>query len=348
MANNGLIYFLKKVNERYSLENFFVDTFFTRSAPVAFTSIDISTVKSTNGIAPYVSFLKQGEIVESMSESITEVKPVYQQLLVSFTAEDMITTPENSAIYVNQNTQVNLLAQKIDAELDDKIPYFARRTIQQCVESVTTGKITAKGKSIERIIDYAFNANQFVILAGGNLWSDTANSKPLEDFKTWNKVVKSNTGLKINIAIGDELAINALVKHPDFQAGFKGDDNYKPIIYTPHPVEKYPDATYIGRLIELGVDIYCWDGDYTDKVDGVKTAKQYMPTGTIVVGNSTEKGSVEFGAIVNTNIPTGKIAVEVYVQRLFDKNGKGMTMPMESNSLAVPTNKSNFLTAKVV
>jgi hypothetical protein len=186
--------------------------------------------------------------------------------------------------------QQELLAKDL-IELDEMI---TRREEWMARELLVNGKITMKGfidtqgsKFVEDVVDFGFTNK--VALAGEAKW-DQATSKKYENLKEWRLSVIQKTGQ----------APNMVIMAQDVLALFLGDAVIQKKMDTRNmnfgeinPVVKDPALTYIGRLTELGLELYTYDEWFIDDDD---VEKSIIPSKTLIMAKKNI-GKFCYGAV---------------------------------------------------
>lgn len=186
--------------------------------------------------------------------------------------------------------QAELLGRDL-AELDDMI---SRREEWMVAQLLFNGKITMKGyidynnsKYVEQDLDYSFGNK--VVLTSGSLWTDSG-ADIYGDLKEWRLAVIQSSGKAPTICVMGQSAANAFMNNEDIQ---KKMNMYHTLLADINPVIKSDAITYIGRLPELGLDIYTYNDWYLDD-DG--TEYPFVPVDHVFLGRPG-MGEVLYGAV---------------------------------------------------
>jgi len=203
-------------------------------------------------------------------------------------------TPEERALYYMERDYI---------ELDDMI---VRREELMGAELLQTGKVTLSGyvddaATIVRTDTVDFGFDNVINLTGGDQW-DQSTSKKYEDLEQA-VVLSRQAGYNPTIAILGSQAWADLRADSDFMAQYM-DLRYAQFgaINPQLNIESGNGYTYIGRLTELGLDLYRYDAWYYD--DATQTLKPYIDPEKVIVA-PRNIGELLYGA--NTFIPENSI-----------------------------------------
>ncbi|WP_312908048.1 major capsid protein [Tissierella praeacuta] len=286
---------LAAVNQMFPVRTFLRDTFFPVKNDDTFPTeeILIDYKKGKRKMAPFVAPRVGGVTMDRQgykTERYKAPKIAPQRVLtiddisIRGLGEDVFSTR------TSEERQQELLGTDL-AELDEMI---TRREEWMCRELLFNGKVIMKGfidiqskQYIEDELNYGFTNK--VVLTEGDKW-DTATSKKYDNLKSWRLEVIKKTGKAPNIVImsQDVLALyiedEVIQKKMDIRNMFFG--NINPIIVN-------DSVTYIGRLTELGLDIYTYDEWF---IDDNEKEQPMVPLKHLLMG-SKDMGKFKYGAI---------------------------------------------------
>ena len=91
------------------------------------------------------------------------------------------------------------------------------------MQAVTTGSVTYAEAGAPPInVDFGFGADQKPVLSGTDLWSDTANSNPLDDIMTWTNTF-GDKGINLPRALASRQVISYLLQNINIRKAYFGD-----------------------------------------------------------------------------------------------------------------------------
>ncbi len=259
---------LAALEERKTAGTFLLDLLFSRVETSDSEYVDIDIVKGKRRIAPFVSPLKEGKVVENEGFKTSSYKPPYVKPKKITTAQSVLKRSAGETIYGNKTPQqraAEKLAKDL-AELDDMI---TRREEWMAAELLQNGSVTCTGDGISQVIDFGLDATHKVTLSGTDLWSDSA-SNPLKNIADWARLIRKDSGVNPNVAIMGSDVADALIANTSVQ---KLLDLRRIDLGLIDPTALPNGVTYYGSLKAYGtvVDLYSYDEWYVND-SGTETA----------------------------------------------------------------------------
>lgn len=329
---------MEEIEINYQPSLFLTKTFFKFATPSDSEFIDIQVRKGNQSLSPYCSKYLSGALLPSTTRELKTFKPPYQKGKFSINPEDVKKT--KVPFYVD-NRQTGLI-EFYNREITDKLLMYDRRNEEQVAKSLTTGKIIAIGDGIDEEVDFGFDSNQFKTLAGTDVWTDIANSNPLDDIRTWMREI-TDRGANANILVLGQNSADAFMEHPAVIAKFDNARRYNIGEIATEKIDKFTGK--IGYLSEFDLNIFVYSGSYVDENE---VRQKYLPEDGALFGSDEEetKGSIEFGAVETFNATN---SVKVYVKNwMTEEPTEAYNVELHSPSLAVPRYIDQYIYAKVV
>lgn len=322
----------------------FFRTFFMRNVRTSpQKTVQVDTKRGGASLAPIVN-----EIVGGKTTSLPGYKS--DVLKTPLVAPDKVITAEDLSVRLpGENPYSTLTTQDRDAalvaeileELDGEI---TRREEWMCAKALVDGKISYKSDDTQYEVD--FNFQNKIVLAAGDLWSDS-NSNPIEEIESWQDEFILKYGYqKGDILVGAVDAINALWFHPVIKDLLK---NYRGQFVNVAPKITAPGVTYVGTIDYLGIDVYKYAETYLDDVDGI--VKPYIPSGQVVLLSSGANYEMAYGA-VDLADENGEVIRAVQAARVPDtwveKRPIRRIVNLSSRPLPIPREIDSWVSAKVL
>lgn len=157
-------------------------------------------------------------------------------------------------------------------------------------DAVSTGHIlfsdTVDGAVLNVDINFEVPAAQFVTLTGSNVWTDTTNSNPRQDFANALKLVREATGRRLKVAYMNSNTHNRLDQNEKTRLEFRYVEGAAPLITNEHVTSVISNI----RIVD-------YDEGYKDDVNWVGTFNYFVPDNKVMffVG-STDNGE-RFGEV---------------------------------------------------
>lgn len=283
---------LRAMEQMLPVRTFLLVTFFGRTETSNSEYIDIDIVKGKRKLAPFVSPLKEGKVVERLGFETASYKPPYIKPKKITTANDVLSRLPGEAIYGGTTTPADRAAQMLAKDLAELDEMITRREEWMAAQILDTGAVHCVGDGIDQNVDFLMDATHKVTLSGANLWSATT-SKPLDNLKTWKRLAAKDSGLVPNIIVLGSDAADAFLAH----ASVSNKLDYRRVDMGQIDPTALPNgATYIGfiKLDGLNCDLYTYEEYYTDE-NGV--TQPMIPVNKVWMGNTNARLVKHYGAI---------------------------------------------------
>jgi hypothetical protein len=287
---------LAALEQRKPPRSFLLDTFFSGSETFDTEHVDIDIWKGKRRLAPFVNPRKEGKVVESQVYKTRSYKPPYIKPKKVTTAEDILKREMGQHIYGSNMSQMQKAAQRLGkdlAELDDMI---LRREEWMAAQVLTTGKVRCQGDGIDETIDFLMEAEHLPVLAGAALWSATTTAKPLQNMRDWKRLIAKDSGVNPTDVIMSPDVYDAMLYTDEVKGTNNLFDNRRIMLGQIEPRDVGGGVTYIGRITELGLDLWTYEEWYVDEFDD-ETEKSMIPTGKLIMGSPNAYTRRLYGAI---------------------------------------------------
>lgn len=285
---------LEAVRQMMPVRTFLKDTFFTNERTFDTEYVDVDIVKGKRRMAPFVSPKIAGKVVERQGYRTNTYKAPMINPKIPTTAEQLQKRLAGEALYSGMSPDERAAEQlgRDLAELDEMI---TRREEWMCAQALFEGKIEIKGEGVDEVIDFGLTNKE--ALSGNALWNQST-ADPLADLKRWRRAIIKASGINPDIVVMGSDVIDAFLAHQkvqqllDLRLVDTGQIN---------PQTLPNGTTYIGRIAELGVNIYTYDEWYLDD-DG--TEKPMVPEKTLMMGSTSARFDLLYGAYIDMELGT--------------------------------------------
>ncbi|WP_410495810.1 major capsid protein [Cellulosilyticum sp. ST5] len=278
---------LQALDLRKPMRSFFTG-FFPNSQVHIEELLEIETKKGKRLMAPFVSKRKGGKLITRAGYSSKLIKAPKIAPERMTTADDISQKTLGENIYSGK-TPAQRSREILASDLSELEEYILRRKEWMCREIILNGKIDIQDEDegLDIQIDYQFDNKE--TLSGEAKWS-TSTAKILEDLTRWRRAVIKKTGK----------APRVLLMASDVYQLFKQNSgvqkelnilNLKTADITPRVID--PALTFLGRIIELDLDVYCYDEWFVDD-DGEE--QPMLPEGHVLLLPEVV-GSIEYSAV---------------------------------------------------
>ena len=152
---------------------------------------------------------------------------------------------------------------------------------------LSSGVINIASNGAAYTYDYGIGNDQKETLTGTNVWSDTANSNPIEDLIRWADSVEQRTGERPTRAIMRSATFNYIVKN----------ENLAKTVYITNNGAGIVTPTMVKDAIKVlaGIEIETNDKVYAQAGTDGSTATNYFPANTVTLVPSHALGKTMFG-----------------------------------------------------
>ena len=330
----GVVEGLKTPNPAL-LERYFPTVTQDESEEIHFDVID-----AKRRIAPFVSPVREGKIVESLGRSVKTFRPAYIKDKRVFDPSKPFKRAAGEQIGGSLSA-----AERRDAyvatEMQDQINMVARRMEVMASELIRTGKVTVEGEGYPRaVVDYGRAAALTpAALAGTDLWSDPT-STPLDDLQDWHDIALKESGAPVPDAIMGVTAWKNFRKHGEVKSRLdtaRVRNNGLDV-----GAQLTEGLTYRGEID--GFNIFTYAGWYVDPVTNVET--EIWPTDVVALTSALLEGVRAFGAIRD-----GKAGFRAmpYFPKLWEQDDPAVEyLMMQSAPLLVPLRVNASIAVDVV
>ncbi|THE09943.1 major capsid protein E [Bacillus timonensis] len=90
------------------------------------------------------------------------------------------------------------------------------------MQAVSTGKVAYTEGRVQLTVDFGYGNDQKPVLSGTDLWSDTANSNPIDDIQTWVGTMQDK-GINLTRALASRQVISYLLQNTNVRKQYFGD-----------------------------------------------------------------------------------------------------------------------------
>lgn len=320
-------------------QRFLLDTFFPNvvESDSEFVSIDVDV--GLRRMAPFVSPLVEGKIVESRRVQTNTFKPAY---IKDKRAPDlrkpirrMMGERIGGSMSAAEREEANLMF-----EMADQVDMINRRLEWMASQALQTGSVTITGDGFpDTVVEFGRDSNLTVTLSGGTRWGQSG-VLPSNDIETWaTRILKLSGGVA-----------NAIVFTPGAWAEFKQDPVVKAAIW-------YPGQGGTGNSIDVGAqvqrgaqfkgrwgnfDLWLYNDWY---IDANNVEQPMIPDNTIIMTGSDLMGTRAFGSIMDPAFNYGPLA---YAPKSWLQNDPAQRfLMMQSAPIVIPSRVNACLCATV-
>ncbi len=343
---------LSVLEHRKAPKTFLRDTFFGAAGTgTTFNTeaVDFDIIKGYRRLAPFVSPVHEGKLVEARGFSTKSYKPAYVKPKATATATDILNRQPGNVIYSSNDGPQAMAARQLGRELADMDDMIIRREEWMCAQALLTGTVNIVGEGVNDVIDYMMEATHLPLLVGTAKWTDHANATPLTDLKVWKRLVTKDSGFAPTICVMGLDAYDNFMKCEEVIGTTGGGKNLFNMDririgeLTPGATNVASGVTEIGRLNEIGVDVFTYEEWYID--EDSKVERPMFPANLVLLGNPNVETDFLYGAIKDLD---ALAAVARFPKAWSVPDPSARFIMLQSAPLPLLKRPDGFLTATVV
>lgn len=317
-----------------------LDAFFGRIQTEESVEIHFDKLDGARKLAPFVSPVVQGQIVQERGHSTTTFTPAYIKPKTPLDPSRPLRRIAGEQIGGGQMSAADRADLVLAAELENHVQMIRNRLEWMAVQALLTGGVTISGDGYQtKNLSFGRTAGHTLALAGAALWS-AGTSTPRSDLQDWATLIAKNSG-----GVG-----RAVIMEPDAWSAFRNHADIKDVINFRRTSDTM--AVHAGAMIERGLvwrgevdgfDIYVYQ-DWYDDASGTPTP--FLASGSVLMVAEAIEGVQAFGAIQDP--AAGFMAVPYFPKVWYeDDPGKNILMT-QSAPLVVPLRPDASIGATVL
>ncbi len=315
---------------------FILNTFFREEQLDTSEEIHFDVDTGKRRIAPFVSPIVAGKVVESRGFQTKTFKPAYIKDKRVFNPARALKRSIGERIG-GEFTPDQRRAIMLATELQDQLDMLTRRMEVMAIEAMRTGKVTVAGDEYPSVeVNFGREATLTKALTLAARWGETG-VKPLVDVKAWSMEVTQHSGTTANVVVMDAKAWDLFYADEGVQKEldrFRGTASF-------NPIAAGEGGRFMGTIGDLEFWVYA--GWYVNPANGNLTP--YLPDYTVIVSSPQLEGVRAFGAILDEE--AGIQALPYFPKSWVEKDPGVRYLLMQSAPLPVPYRVNASLGATV-
>ena len=330
--------------------NFLLDRFFPNivTSDSEFVSIDVDVGKRR--IAPFVSPLVEGKLVEQRRMQTNTFKPAYIKDKRAPDLRKPVRRMIGERIGGDMTGAEREMA-NLELEMSDQVDILTRRLEWMAASALATGTVTISGDGFPTVVvDFGRDPTLTVAKSGGAQWTlanvIAGTASPSGDIEAWQRQILKKSGA----------TVTDIVFTTSAWEGFIADPLLKGAIY-------YPKLGESGNIIDPGARIergavykgqwgqyslWIYNEWYVDSgTEGGQVDKEYpmLTDGTVVIGGPDMMGTRAFGQILDPafNYEALPFAPKTWVE----EDPAQRYLMMQSSPIVIPSRVNASFAASV-
>lgn len=333
---NRIVDDLKDSVSMFLLSMFFPEISTSQQEEIYF---DVTTGKPQ--LAPFVSPLVEGQIVQSLGYSTKSFKPAYVKDKRVFEDGKAVRRRPGQPIAIAIDPAQQRLLNVIQ-ETDDQIRMLKRRMEWMAAQSLLAGAYTVEGEKYPQVqVNFGRDAALTITLTTTARWNDSAPA-PLDDLEDWAGVVSSKSGATVTDVVMAGNVWSAFRKNDDVKEALDKSKNLSPKTR----IDIGPQSGQIGPSFKGYVgDFAVWT--YNEEyVDDAGVTKKYVPDGYVIGGSPAIEGVQHHGSIKDEK--AGFQARDFFQKSWTTDDPSARFLMLQSAPLVVPYRPNASYAAKVM
>ncbi|MBE0152709.1 major capsid protein [Serratia fonticola] len=329
-------------------QNWLLDRFFPNVVEYTTEEVSIDVDVGRRRMAPFVSPLVQGKLVESRRFQTNTFKPAY---IKDKRAPDLrkpirrqIGERIGGELTPAEREQLNLMY-----EMTDQIDMINRRLEWMAANALVSGKITVIGDGFPTtVIDFGRSSSLTITLSGADKWplsvaANATNNVPSQAIEKWQTQVLKESGS----------VVTDLVFTNSSWTAFRLDTSIKDNAITFPALSPFGNQVDAGPRVEKGAvykgrwgqfDLWLYNDWFIDPLDEIE--KPMIPDGTVIMSGADLMGTRAFGAILDPAFNYGPMAFAP--KSWLEHDPAQRFLMMQSAPLVIPSRVNAALCAMVV
>lgn len=325
------------VNSLLAPPQFLLDRFFPILSNDQSEEIHFDLIDKTRRLAPFVSPVVAGKIVQGQGFTTKTFKPAYTKDKRVFDANRPFKRSAGEPIGGNLSP-VDRQRIIVANELIDQVDMVNRRLEVMAGEALRTGAVTVTGELYPtQNVSFGRAAGLTVTLTGGNRWGQ-AGIKPLDLLQDWAQLVLQTSGAMPRDVV---MTTDVWKVFRDDAQVQKRLDQFRGNSTMMQDAQLEEGGVFMGVID--GFNVFVYSGWY---VDDNNTEQPILPAGTVLLGGGQIQGVRAFGAIRDEE--AGFQAVPYYPKSWVEKDPSVRYLLMQSAPLVVPTRVNASFAATVL
>lgn len=314
------------------------DLIFRQQNTVPAEHIDVDVVIGGKYVAPFVSPVDGGVIVEKLKREVRSVQAPRIRLKKPYSASELLTgRAPGSGIYIDGVASVTQYRQqKLAQELQDLKNRIVITKEWMCAQALTgTLTVVQHDPPLSFAVDYNLPVAHKPTLTGNNVWGG-ATADIIGNLTTWSDLIINAIGIGPDIAILGATAYQKLRQDEDVMAVL---DNRR------MEAGQYTwkaSSNYVGNL--LGIDLYRYGTTYTDSSGATQ---KFVADNVCILVASKARFSIEHGIILDLEAEA-QVMAQYFSKSWVEKDPSVAWILAESRPLPVPWQPEAIVYATVV
>ncbi|WP_435781807.1 major capsid protein [Providencia hangzhouensis] len=329
-------------------QNWLLDKFFPNVVESDAEEVSIDVDVGLRRMAPFVSPLVEGKLVESRKFQTNSFKPAYIKDKRAPDLRKPIKRQIGERIG-GQYTAAERAELNLQLEMVDQIDMINRRLEWMASNALVSATVTVTGEGYEtKVVNFGRASELTITLSGTDKWplkvdAGKTNTQPSDDIEDWGQRILKNSGAT---------ATDIVFTTKSWKA-FRLDTTIKDTAITFPVLSPFGNQINVGTQVQKGAvykgrwgnyDLWLYNDWYIDPVDNIE--KPMIPDGSVIMSGADLMGTRAFGAIIDPAFDYGPLAFAP--KSWLEHDPAQRFLMMQSSPLVIPSRVNSALCATVV
>lgn len=329
-------------------QNWLLDKFFPNVVESDTEEVSIDVDVGLRRMAPFVSPLVEGKLVESRKFQTNSFKPAYIKDKRAPDLRKPIKRQIGERIG-GQYTAAERAELNLQLEMVDQIDMINRRLEWMASNALVSATVTVTGEGYEtKVVDFGRASELTITLSGTDKWplkvdAGKTNTQPSDDIEDWGQRILKNSGAT---------ATDIVFTTKSWKA-FRLDTTIKDTAITFPALGPFGNQINAGTQVQKGAvykgrwgnyDLWLYNDWYIDPIDNIE--KPMIPDGSVIMSGADLMGTRAFGAIIDPAFDYGPLAFAP--KSWLEHDPAQRFLMMQSSPLVIPSRVNAALCATVV
>lgn len=315
------------INSLVATPSHLLDTYFPMVQTEISEEIHFDVIDKTRRLAPFVSPVVAGRVVNAQGYTTKTFKPAYLKPKTPFDPNRPLKRAAGEALTGNLSPEQRI-AYLVGQTLMDHKDQIRRRLEVMASEALRTGAVTVVGDDYPSVsVSFGRHASLTVALTAGNKWGDSGVS-PLNLLQDWAQLVLQKSGA-MPVDVTMDVAAWKVFREDATVA--KRLDLIRSAGSTLNQGAQIKEGAVFMGVVD-GFNIWVYSGWY---VNDAGSEVAILPTGTVIMSNGAQlEGTQAYGAIRDEE--AGYQAIEIFSKSWVEKDPSVRYVMSQSAPLVVP------------
>lgn len=329
----------RSINSLVATPSHFLDLYFPYIQEEATEEIHFDLISKTRRLAPFVSPIKGGKVVDSLGYTTKTFKPAYLKPKTPFDSNRPLKRIPGEQIggVLTPEQRIQYLVMQ---QLLDHKDMVRRRLEVMGAEAMRTGKVTVSGDDYPTVVvDFGRDAALTKVLTSGVKWTDSGVS-PLNNLQDWAQLVLQKSGaMPIDVTMDVD---TWKVFRDDATVAKRLDLRNAAGAALNLGAQVKEGAVFMGVVDNFNIWVYsAW------YIDDSGVEQPILPSGSVVMGSGVQlEGTQAYGAIRDEE--AGLQPYQLFTKSWVEKDPSVRYVLSQSAPLVVPCRVNASFYAKVL